>query len=130
MTKDMRTFQANFHTGSHWAEEEFEAENAEQALAMAKTYLTEHPDDLSFHPHDDEGPVNEISIDGPLRGDEASWHSDDLRLRLAASELAEGLELALLALNTAPRFRVGDTDSYKIAAQIGEILVKAKGGAA
>jgi hypothetical protein len=43
--------------------------------------------------------------------------------------LVEALKLALRALNTAPRFRVGDTDSYKIAARIEAVLSEAKGGA-
>lgn len=33
-------------------------------------------------------------------------------------QLLDALLLAQAALNTAPRFRVGDTDSYKIAAQV------------
>jgi hypothetical protein len=36
--------------------------------------------------------------------------------------LVDALELALRALNTAPRFRVGDTDSYAIAARIEAVL--------
>jgi hypothetical protein len=32
--------------------------------------------------------------------------------------LIDACRLALLALNTAPRFRVGDTDSYAIASRI------------
>jgi hypothetical protein len=38
------------------------------------------------------------------------------------------LKLALRAFNTASRFRVDDTDSYKIAAQI-EALLSKEGGA-
>lgn len=36
--------------------------------------------------------------------------------RLAA--LLDALKLARLALNTAPRFRCGNTDSYRVASQI------------
>jgi hypothetical protein len=45
--------------------------------------------------------------------------------------LLEGLEQALAALNTAPRFRVPsfDTDSYAIAALCSRIIARAKGGA-
>jgi hypothetical protein len=43
--------------------------------------------------------------------------------------LIDTLDLALRALNTAPRFRVGDIDSYKIAARIEAVLSEAKGGA-
>ena len=40
------------------------------------------------------------------------------------------LRKALLALNTAPRFRVRSTDSYAIASEIDAVLAAAKGGAA
>lgn len=44
------------------------------------------------------------------------------RLATAAPVLLAALLLAQRALNTAPRFRVGDTDSYKIAAQVDEAI--------
>jgi hypothetical protein len=40
----------------------------------------------------------------------------------AAPAILEALRLAQRALNTAPRFRVGDTDSYKIAAIVDEAI--------
>ena len=43
------------------------------------------------------------------------------------SEAIETLELALDALNTAPRFRVGALDSYAIASRIHAVLTKTKG---
>jgi hypothetical protein len=43
-------------------------------------------------------------------------------LAAAAPVMLEALLLAQRALNTAPRFRVGDTDSYKIAAQVDEAI--------
>jgi hypothetical protein len=43
-------------------------------------------------------------------------------LATAAPAMLEALLLARRALNTAPRFRVGDTDSYKIAAQVDEAI--------
>lgn len=39
-------------------------------------------------------------------------------------ELISALRLAQRALNTAPRFRVGDTDSYRIAAKVDAALAK------
>ena len=44
------------------------------------------------------------------------------RLASAAPAMLEALRLAQSALNTAPRFRVGDTDSYKIAAMVDEAI--------
>jgi hypothetical protein len=43
-------------------------------------------------------------------------------LAAAAPTMLEALLSAQRALNTAPRFRVGDTDSYKIAAQVDEAI--------
>ena len=39
-------------------------------------------------------------------------------------DLIAALRLAQRALNTAPRFRVGDTDSYQIAAKVDAALAK------
>ena len=47
------------------------------------------------------------------------------RLATAAPAMLEALRLAQRALNTAPRFRVGDTDSYKIAAVVERVIAKA-----
>jgi hypothetical protein len=38
------------------------------------------------------------------------------------TKMLDALLLAQRALNTAPRFRVGDTDSYRIAAQVDEAI--------
>ena len=50
------------------------------------------------------------------------------RLATAAPTMLEALRLAQSALNTAPRFRVGDTDSYKIAAQVDKAIAEADAG--
>jgi hypothetical protein len=47
------------------------------------------------------------------------------QLITAAPEMLEALLLAQGALNTAPRFRVGDTDSYAIAAILDNVIGKA-----
>jgi hypothetical protein len=47
-------------------------------------------------------------------------------LATAAPDMLEALRLAQSALNTAPRFRVGDTDSYKIAAVVDRAIAKTK----
>jgi hypothetical protein len=50
------------------------------------------------------------------------------RLASAAPALLEALRLAQRALNTAPRFRVVDTDSYKIAAMVDDAIEAATAG--
>jgi hypothetical protein len=48
-----------------------------------------------------------------------------MRLMFSAPKLLAALLLAQRALNTAPRFRVGDTDSYKIAAIVDKAIAEA-----
>ncbi len=48
------------------------------------------------------------------------------RQRKAAPKLLAALLLAQTALNTAPRFRVGDTDSYKIATVVDAAIAEAR----
>ena len=51
-----------------------------------------------------------------------------MRLMVAAPRLLVALLLAQRALNTATRFRVGDTDSYKIAAVVDNAIAIARQG--
>ena len=58
-----------------------------------------------------------------------SYAADDrLRLMHAAPKLLDALSLAQRALNTTPRFAVGDTDSYRIASVVNEALAAARPG--
>lgn len=111
---------------------------AEDARTAAKNWL-----DGEFHDSDDEaleseGPCNvrEQQSDGtwtmlsPSKW-EAQPPSDvplniaNARLATAAPTTLEALRLAQRALNTAPRFRVGDTDSYRIAAIVDKAIAEA-----
>jgi len=58
---------------------------------------------------------------------EAIWPGAEANARLiaAAPALLEAALLAQRALNTAPRFRVSDTDSYKIAATVDNAIALA-----
>ncbi len=47
------------------------------------------------------------------------------RLIESAPTMLEALRLAQRALNTAPRLRIGDTDSYTIAAIVGNAIARA-----
>ena len=61
-----------------------------------------------------------------------SQQEADARLRAAAPDLLAALEQAVMALNTAPCFRVPhlDTNSYRIASICDRAIARAKGGAA
>jgi hypothetical protein len=78
-------------------------------------------------------PVNEISVCDADGKEVALWQADDLRLRQAAQDLLDTLQLALEALNTVPRFAVRgrDLDSYEVAKQCDRAIRTAtEGGAA
>ena len=84
----MKTYTVHFRTDAKYAIEEFNAETPEQALAAAQQFYAV----LDFMPYDDHQDVNEIEV---FDGDEkqvAIWYDDELRLRLAASELLETLD--------------------------------------
>jgi hypothetical protein len=80
-----------------------------------------------------EGPcsVREQQPDGtwrkvpPSEWEDAQDEEANGRLIDADPELLEALRLAQSALNTTPRFRVGDTDSYKIAAVVDRAIARA-----
>jgi hypothetical protein len=72
-----------------------------------------------------EFPIAEV----PRQQDEDGKDSEEAKanacLMTAAPTMLEALLLAQRALNTAPRFRVGDTDSYRIAATVDKAIAKA-----
>ena len=75
-----------------------------------------------------DGEIFTAQVDADGDDDDARSRSIDFepeRLRKAAPKLLEALTLAQRALNTAPRFRVGDTDSYKIAAIVDRTIAEA-----
>lgn len=88
----MTTFTATFRTDADYAEHTFKAKTAEQALVLARKFYDEHDGELLFQNYDGGSAVNEIEISGPDGSELAVWQDDDLRLRLAASDLLGALE--------------------------------------
>ena len=77
---------------------------------------------LWFERYDDRGPVNQIDIWNDDLDDLAVWRDEDLRLRLAASDLLEAAELVVA------RWEQGDlADAVR---QLDAAIAKAKGGSA
>jgi hypothetical protein len=64
----------------------------------------------------------EMSYGTTRKAIDLSYEGPNRQILAAAPTMLEALLLAQRALNTAPRFRVGDTDSYKIAAQVDEAI--------
>ena len=125
----MPTYTAQFCNQAQFATYDFEADSPEQALQLARELWEQNPGAIEFASYDMTWPLEEIEIFGPNSEPQlAVWQNEDLFLRLAARELLQALEAALVALNTAPRFKVPalNTDSYKIAALCEEALANAK----
>jgi len=89
----MTIYTAKFRIDADYAEKTFEANTPEQALALARAFYNEHDEDLMFEEYGGGSPVNEIEIAGPDGRELAVWHDDDLRLRLAARDLLDALEV-------------------------------------
>ena len=111
---------------------DIEAPTFKQALKKARALYDQDPLDIDWCNYDPfYKPLEAIAIidsnDNPVCG----WQSDDLLLQLAAGDLLDALQLAVQALNTAPRFPVPHllSDSYRIAAICDRALARAKGGA-
>lgn len=125
-TKDYTVTLYAKHT---YAVEEIAAETAEDALAQARLLLDKDPFAFDWDEYDPPAlELDQITVEGP-DDDCAEWISPYEALTQAAPDLLEALELAVAALNTAPRFPVPgrDTDSYAIAAVCDRTIAKAKG---
>jgi hypothetical protein len=61
-----------------------------------------------------------------VRADIRSWEIEEV---VQPEDVRASLRKALSALNTAPRFKVDNTDSYKIAAELQRMIRNIKGGA-
>lgn len=78
------------------------------------------PDPDGIHPDIYIAEIAEEDSDGRVASPEQQEANG--RLIVAAPAMLEALRLAQRVLNTAPRFRVGDTDSYRIAAQVDQAI--------
>lgn len=103
----MTIYTAQFRTDADYAERTFKAKTAKQALALARTFYDEHDGELLFQKYDGGSPVNEIEISGPDGSGLAIWQDDDLRLRLAATDMLDALELCEDALANLARLDDG-----------------------
>ena len=89
----MTTYTARFHSEHAWATEDIEAETPEQALQQARARADDDPVALDWW-HYDGSPVSvhEIEIEDSNGESETAWQSDELSLRVAASDLLAALE--------------------------------------
>jgi hypothetical protein len=86
----MPIYTAYFRTDANFATQEFEADTPEEALRAARDFLESAAEDLTYENYDSGMPVNEIEIQDQ-DCEVAVWYDDDLRVRLAASDLLDAL---------------------------------------
>ena len=91
----MKTYTAEFHTDVDFATRVFRARSPRDALQKARTFAENQIDELSFEHYSGAHPVNEIAVSDAAGDEAALWQDEDLRLRLAADDLFDALELCV-----------------------------------
>jgi hypothetical protein len=120
----MKTYTATFRTDAEFATLEIKAATPEQALKKARRFYDNDPLDLMFESYDSGMPVNEIAISDANDDEVAVWLDDDLRLRLAARDLLDALEVVI------DRDDAESVLATPVLNQARAAIAKAKGGAA
>jgi hypothetical protein len=123
----MKTYTAYFYTEADWAKTTIKADTPVLALQRAQQIESDETETLDFQHYDSTGGVEHIEIRSADGGTVAEWQGEDLRLRLAAPELLEALELCLDCLSDLARLDDG-TPSISALNQARAAIAKAKGG--
>ena len=107
----MPTYTAEFRTDADHASCAFKARSPQDALKQARAFYDERTEELIFERYDDGHPVNEIALRDADGNQVALWQDDDLRLRLAAGDMLEALELCVDCLADLARLDDGTPDN-------------------
>lgn len=107
-------FAVTFRTEAEYALTEITAATPEEALQQARQLWEQDASQFDFSSFDELQELQTITVEGPDE-DYLEWRTPEFLLTVAAPDLLDALRQAVEALNTAPRFRVGDSDSTKIA---------------
>ena len=96
----MTTFDVYFRTDLQWGMREFIADTADQALELARRFAHENADSLDLDYFEScDCPINEIEICDDQGNSLVTWFDDDMRLRLAATDLLEAAHMCEMALS-------------------------------
>jgi hypothetical protein len=95
MEPTMPSYTAEFRTDVDFANRVFRARSPQDALKKARAFATNQIDELSFEHYSGAHPVNEIAVSDAAGDEAALWQDEDLRLRLAAGDLFDALELCV-----------------------------------
>ena len=121
----MPTYTAEFRTDADYAYRAFNARSPQDALKQARASLDDCTEELFFERYDDTHTVNEIALRDADGNQVALWQDDELRLRLAASDMLEALELCVDCLADLARLDDG-TPSINALNQARAAIARAK----
>jgi hypothetical protein len=128
METTMASYTADFRTDADYAIHSFKARSPQHALRKARVFYDEHPEELMFTSYDGGHPVNEISVRSTGGDEVALWQNDDFRMRLAARDMLDALELCVDCLAELARLDDG-TPSISALNQARAAIASAKGAA-
>jgi hypothetical protein len=95
MEPTMPSYTAEFRTDVDFAIRVFRARSPQDALKKACAFAANQIDALSFEHYSGAHPVNEIAVSDAAGDEAALWQDEGLRLRLAAGDLFDALELCV-----------------------------------
>ena len=124
----MTKYLATFYSDSAYAERVIEARSPEGAMTKARQRAQDAPWTLDLQSYDGTLPIEHIEIRSSGGNTVGEWQTDNLRLRLAAPELLEALELCVECLTDLARLDDG-TPSISALNQARAAIAQAKGGA-
>lgn len=122
----MPNYVAEFFTDGDYATRSFKARSPQDALKKARVFYDERTEELMFQSYDGGQPVTEISVRDAKGCEVALWQDDELRLRLAADDMLEALELCVDCLEEPERDKDG-TPSTSALDLARAAIAKAKG---
>ena len=123
----MKTYTAEFRSDVDYATREFKARSPRDALRKARAFSDGHADALSFEHYSGAHPINEIAVHDAAGDEVALWQDEDLRLRLAAGDLFDALELCVECLSELTRLDDG-TPSVSALDRARAAIARVKGG--
>lgn len=121
----MPRYTAEFRTDVDFATRVFRARCPQDALKKARAFAGSQIDALSFERYSGAHPITEIAINDAAGHEAALWQDEALRLRLAAGDLFEALELCVDCLATLARTDDG-TPSVSALAQARAAIARVK----
>ena len=120
----MPTYTAEFRTDADYATRDFKARSPQEVLKQARAFYDERSEELIFERYDGHS-LNEVAVRDADGRELAVWQDNELRLRLAAGDMLEALELCADCLADLARLDDG-TPSISALTQARAAIAKGK----